>query len=1042
MLNTAKQILLIACVLWLQTDGVVAAPRFTPDSQPTGWISKPAVTFFDLSHGANNYYQLDYRKDRWSGNVIARHINSTARVQTTGPWDEADPTLTTAASLLDGANYGTGRKIATYGGPFRWASLTEAAQTAIGSEAILNFVRGDRSNEEPNGLSLRQRESVMGDVLHSNIYFWNDGINQSLYVGSNDGMLHAFDANTGVEIFAYIPSMVIPNLSKLTNNSYVHSHFVDGPISIDNMNISGTRKTILVGGLGAGGAGLYALDVTTPTVESEADVAGKVLWELTATGSFSNLGHTYGTPLLTKLGDGTAAVIFGNGYVNAGNGHAVLYIVNAVTGALISAIDTGSGSTMSPNGLSSPTLFDKDGDAKPEYAYAGDIDGNLWKFDLSNNTSSLVLTTSPVQAITSAPVIRPHPLGGQMINFATGRILTSGDKTDTSVHYVYGVWDGAPDENYQTIIQTFTASTFGNGKVRTVTDHSPDWSTGHHKGWKVALPPGERVVGERPFYNNGRFYFLSTNPTIGTGENWLNELVFNTGGPPGAPIFDLNEDGSFNDSDLADNNHIPVSKYLGSGVFSQPLLVKADGFSTTLYAFHPDLPVTDGVPTPPDDPGVSGGHFDFDIYYYGGDVTETIITPTQSSATGTICKKTSDVEKEYDAIADKICVDNATIPSGYSYLTDYITGSICKDNQDTKKIEYNQTVTCNMITSQEVTSSTYLKQQHEHEYDDKYDVTGVNMLNASVVDFNLPNALSDATTPFRILVMNQYLNPAATLSVGGAEYESVKTYGGLASETNAETLLQGLKEYTREDIDTLIYNLPIDAFKSRDWWGDGGILRAGLIPTQTDCVNRVNANGSVETPGPNDERFNGALTLQIISADTPASALELNGPSVSYGGRVRQEDFTTYVLAEYTSFWHHPNTFCYGETGWVADPPEDFTSSDHDQIAADGSADPKDGVFGAGLAIIGIEVIVSIDGLVTTTTTTYSDNTQYIKIETINDDDSMTTYQLFRDGTEEIVTTYTGSGGKAGFIDPNTGSPEEELSDGIKGRQSWRSLID
>jgi hypothetical protein len=503
----------------------------------------------------------------------------------------------------------------------------------------------------------------------------------------------------------------------------------------------------------------------------------------------------------------------------------------------------------------------------------------------------------------------------------------------------------------------------------------------------------------------------------------------------------LNEDGLFNDSDLADNDGIPVAKYLGSGVFSQPLLVRADGLSTTLYAFHPDLPVSDGVPTPPDDPGVSGGHFDFDIYYYGNQVTETIIVPTANSETGTICRKTSDVEKEYDNVADKICVENASIPMGYSYLTEYIVGSICKDDRDKKRIEYNHTITCNMITAKEVTSGTYLKQKHEHEYDDKYNVTGVNMLNASLVDFNLLNAIEVETTPFKILVMNQYLNPAATLSVGGRSYESVKTYDNLASEGNPETLINDLTIYTRQDIETLIYNLPMDAFMSKDWWGDGGTIRAGLIPTQTNCVNHVSADGIVETPGLNGERFNGALTLQIIKNNTPASALELNGPNVTYGWRVKQSEFTNYVLAEYTSFWHHPNGLCYDDNGWVPDPPQDFSPTGGIQLAAAGSADPTDGVFGAGLAIISIETTVSDDGLVTTITTTYSDYSQYVKIITDNGDDSVTTYQLFRDGTEESFITYTGSGGKAGFIDPNTGSPEEELSVGTIGRQTWRHPI-
>jgi PilC-like protein with beta-propeller domain len=1041
-----KHNLFIAGILVLLSDFAITAPIFTPGSQPTGWLSTPAVTFFDLSSGSEVFYQLDYRKDTWAGNVLAKDVNSTARIQTTGPWDNVDPTLVTAASLLDSANYSSGRKIATLGIAFRWANLSGAQQTAIGSEDIFNFIRGDRANEEPNGLSLRVRESVLGDVLHSNINYWDNGTNQTLFVGANDGMLHAFDANTGVENFAYIPSMLLPNLKLLANKPYVHTHFVDGPISIATMNISTSpivNKDILVSGLGAGGKGLFALDVTTPTAANEAAVVSKVLWEISATGSFANLGYTYGTPILTKLIDGTPAVIIGNGYMNAGSGTAVLYIINANTGALITAIDTSSGSAASPNGLSTPALYDSDGDSRPDFAYAGDIDGNVWKFNLTSNTSSLLFTTSPTQAITSSPVVRAHPNGGQMVVFATGRILSSGDESDTATHYVYGIWDGAPAANNALLTQTLSSSTYGAGAVRTTTSNTPTWDdgSGNHYGWKVALPSGERVVGEKPFYNNGRIYFLSTNPTIGTGENWLNEFVFHTGGSPSAPIFDLNEDGSFNSSDLAANNGIPVAKFLGDGIFSQPRLVNASGLTTTLYAFHPDLPITDGVPTPPDDPGVSGGHFDFDIYYY--DPGTISATPTNVSETKTVCGDGKDAQKQYNGISADICTANFS--PGYDFLSDYI---VSKQKCGGGKKDTYIDATCNTYTTGAAAAGDYKNKKHEHEYDDKYDVTGVNMLNASLVDFNLVNALPADTTQFKVLVMNQYLNPAAKLSVGGADYENVKTYADLANETDATTLLNNLSTYTRANVGTLIYNLPLDAFKSKDWWGDGTAARAGLIPTQTGCVNKVNTDGSMENDtgrnkgllGPNGERFNGALTVQLIKPTTPSSAIELNGPNVTYGWRVKQADFSTYVLAEYTSFWHHPNHYCYGDADWVADAPEDFVSDATAKTPAPGSADPKDGVFSAGLATLSTTTTVSDDGLVTTTTTTYSDDSTYTKVETVNNDGSTTIHQTYRDGTEETVTIYSGDGGASGFIDPSTGSPEEELLNSAEGRQTWRDL--
>ena len=978
--------LLLSFSTLLFAAGLFAASIFTPDSQPTGWLAQPATTSINLQSGNEVFFQVDYNPDTWSGNILANDINAQALVQATGPWDSNNPTLTTAAVLLDNLNYDTGRKIVTRNGnlnvAFRWANLSATQQSSIGDNKvgpkILNFIRGDRGNEEPNGDDFRAREHVMGDAKHSSPLFWkHDASTERLYAGTNDGMLHVFNADTGAEVFAYIPSMVISNLKKLTNIPYVHTHFVDGPISIANVDFSGTVKTILVGGLGAGGKGLYALDITTPTPTNEADAASKIQWEISAAGSFANLGFTYGTPKLARLNDNTPVVIIGNGYVNSGNGHAVLYIINLASGALVNAIDTSSGSSGSPNGLSTPSLVDTNGDGKVEYAYAGDIDGNLWKFDLINNTSSLLHTTSPAQAITVAPAIFSHPFGGTLVAFATGRILTTGDETDNSVHYAYGIWDGAPVANDQLLTQTLTSGTFSGGAIRSITANPPDWTSGvgHHKGWKVALPAGERAVGEAPFYNNLRYYFLSTNPTVTNasppnGANWLNEFDFFTGGSPAAPIFDLNLDGNFNASDLAGSctpdaatyiTCIPVSKYLGSGVFSQPILVDGYGFSTTLYAFHPDMPTDNGTVIAPPDPGVSGGHFDFDIYYYDG--------------------------------------------------------------------------------------SNYKNRNHVHQYDDKYGVTGVNMLNASVPDFNLPNAITDTTTQFKVLVMNQYLNPAAKLSVGGAAYESVKTYGNLASETTASTVLSGLAIYTRADINTLIFNLPLDAFKSKDWWGDGGAVRAGLIPTKTGCVNGVNSDGSSQTPGPNGERSNGALVIQLIKASTPASALELNRNSngglsdnerVNYGWRVKPAEFTNYVLAEYTSFWHHPSGDCYGDTDWVADAPED-TSSGTSATPPAGTADPIDGVFSGGLSVI--STVTTVSGSTSTTVITYGDNSTYTKTTTTNNDGTVTVTQVYRDGTSDVTTLIGSSGTKGSFIDPSKGSPKEKSVGGKAGRQTWRELI-
>jgi type IV pilus assembly protein PilY1 len=1158
---------LLAVPSLLLATAAAAAPAFTPDSQPTGWLMPPALTSFSLKSGTELFFRPDYNRDGWSGDLWANDISSGAVVQTTGPWDNADPTLTTAATLLDAATFDTSRKIVTRNTSganiaFRWANLSSTQQTDIGDATlgpkIVDYIRGDRSNEEPAGESFRARNHVLADPQHSSLIYWeHDANTRRLYLGANDGMLHVFNADDGAELFAYIPSMLIPKLNKLVAKPYVHTHFVDGPLNIANVDFSGSVKTILAGGLGAGGKGLYALDITTPTAASETAAAAKIKWEIDpGTTGFADLGYTYGRPKIARLENGTAIAIAGNGYVNGGNGHAVLYVINLDSGALIAAIDTGSGSTASPNGLSTPSLVDTDGNGRVEYAYAGDIDGQLWKFDLANNTASLLFTSSPQQAITVAPVIFPHPDSGLLVAFTTGRILTSGDLTDNAVHYVYGIWDGAPADNDQLLTQTLTAGSFGNGAIRTITDNQPDWSagSGHHKGWKVALPAGERAVGETPFFNNLRYYFLGSNPTIvnqqpPNGENWLNEFNFFTGGSPANPIFDLNLDSAFDDNDLADNctpntntfiTCIPVSKYLGDGVFSQPRLAIADGFITTLYTNHPDLPsgdITDGGP------GIANGHFDYDIYYYqGGGGTVTVPTTNSETQSG-LCADTAAVQNEFDQISNTFCTTSNGFSSGYEYMTDFTVGGscggsdtktaticektskvqkdlnkkskMCKDKPDPKlpkgyeiltnfstgdkcgknksdpnKQKYEQTVicrnknvsqqnyhdiTCNTVTTQSTVSGTdYFNAKHVHRYDDIFEVTGVNMLNPSLVDFDIKKAITDVTTEFKILVMNQYLNPAATLSVGGADYESVKTYGNLASETNPQTLLDGLPTYSRDNIGSFIYNLPLDAFAAKDWWVDGTI-RAGLIPTQTGCVNKVNTDGTMVNDtgknkgliGPNGERFDGAFTLQLIKPDTPASALELNHDGnggladqerVKYGWRVKQSEFSNWVLAEYTSFWHHKSSgLCYGDTNWIPDPGPDTSPEKDNECSGPspdklcppepGSADPKDGVFASGQAIV--DETVNVSGNTTTTTITYTGGATYVKTETQNTDGTIAVTQAYNGNifgalsntTVTIVLAGT-SGTKGTFIDPSSGSPEEDLGGTATGRQAWREIVD
>ena len=205
----------------------------------------------------------------------------------------------------------------------------------------------------------------------------------------------------------------------------------------------------------------------------------------------------------------------------------------------------------------------------------------------------------------------------------------------------------------------------------------------------------------------------------------------------------------------------------------------------------------------------------------------------------------------------------------------------------------------------------------------------------------------------------------------------------------------------------------------------------------------MNTDGVQDQPGPNGERYNGSITFQLIKPNTPPGHLELNGPNATYGWRVKQAHFKQWVLAEYAGFWHHPNGECYDDPDWIPDPPQDFGGTDGGETPAPGSADPKGGTFGLGLAVVNIVTSTSVDGLTVTTVYTYNDGTTHLRRETQNEDGTITVYQVFRDGSTETATFFPDSrGGEPGYIDPNTGSPIELEGERPTGRQSWRDITD
>ena len=418
----------------------------------------------DARYGADSddifMFQAGYNTGEWSGDVRAYRIDpNTAEIF------RDDPAWSAAESLnLKSWNQ---RNILSYDGSvgieFEDNQLTDMQKIILGPNFrdVVGYIKGGQID------GYRIRSTKLGDIVHSSPVL-EEGI---LYVGANDGMLHAFEISAdsdgkikGNEIFAYVPSFVFENLKELGNPDYLHKYYVDlTPTVGKGKGLLGGEdlKTVLVGGLGKGGQGYFALDISEPG----STTADSVLWEFPNAANqddINDVGFSFSKPLVVKtnssIKEESWIVIFGNGYDSA-NGNAVLYILNPKTGDIIKKIVAENPSIDSGNGLSSPIAVDVNADDKVDFVFAGDLKGNMWKFDLTGHTANewevayndgiydqpLFKAEGPdgfEQPITSKPEVMLHPEShGLMVLFGTGKFLGNSDFTDNRTQTVYGIWD-------------------------------------------------------------------------------------------------------------------------------------------------------------------------------------------------------------------------------------------------------------------------------------------------------------------------------------------------------------------------------------------------------------------------------------------------------------------------------------------------------------------------------------------------------------------------------------------------------------------------
>ncbi|MFI4918517.1 MAG: pilus assembly protein [Legionellales bacterium] len=562
-----------------------------------------------------NFVSNDTPYQDWTGNLFAIALNPITGLP-------ASTILWSAQTLLDnlvaGSGWSSNRFIATWdptpiapatagaGTPFEWATISAAQQALLqpsDAQGVnrLQYLRGDTALEQHNGGTFRNRSHILGDIIDSQVNYVGvpDGPYFSasytafataqatrqpmLYVGANDGMLHAFNAATGVEDFAFIPNAVFANLINLTVPIYNVSHlfFVDGsPQSADVQFSDSSWHTLLVGGENAGGNSIYALDVTNPSLLSnEAALASAVLWEFTD----ANMGLTYSTPQIAQIGvlgatPSSFAVFFGNGYNNPTNS-SVFYALDAKTGSVLSKIDLcaavpGACNANLPQGLSSVAVGQSNGlQGQPiTVVYAGDLQGNLWAIDVSDplpaNWAARLLfqatdASGAPQAITTPPVVTLNPSyprkQGLFVMFGTGRLLIETDLLSTQTQTIYGVWDQPQAynpfsrSNLQQQTLTLIPTSVSNLAVPLITASASTINWNNKVGWYDDLPiPGEILV-TAPTILNGSFIAVLNTPPLsacGTGfTSMLLELNFLTGGAFPTPQFDFLSQGSINTND-------------------------------------------------------------------------------------------------------------------------------------------------------------------------------------------------------------------------------------------------------------------------------------------------------------------------------------------------------------------------------------------------------------------------------------------------------------------------------------------------------------
>lgn len=347
---------------------------------------------------------------------------------------------------------------------------------------LVDYLRGQWGYEDQDGnvdRIYRDRKATMSDAVSSQPVYVRkppftytdpgyagfksakasrDGV---VYLGTNDGMLHAFNSVTGAERWAYVPSPMLPNMQQLADANYRdnHRYFVDGSPVVTDVCFAnctdGTAadwRTVLVGGYAGGGKGYFALDVTDPANP-------KGLWELGS--SFdADIGYSYGNPIMTKRDDGKWVVLLTSGHNNVGTGRGYLFVVDVGTGAILKKISTGVGDSGTPSGLSRIEAYVADSSNNTvKHVYGGDLLGNVWRFMIDKDNEEAVKVAVLEDSIGNPQPITTRPLVTELddvaktryVIVATGKYIELSDTTNTQKQSFYAFVEKYDTNGNQTV---------------------------------------------------------------------------------------------------------------------------------------------------------------------------------------------------------------------------------------------------------------------------------------------------------------------------------------------------------------------------------------------------------------------------------------------------------------------------------------------------------------------------------------------------------------------------------------------------------------